>query len=313
MSGFQRGFGAMREAIEAGKSGSSGSPAAGGGFISNYFSWKEGESKIVRFLDPDPIIAEFYDWILANDGKTKNFLIDPAKGDLVGKYASPTPGLGWRRDFISGNLEERKKSRRGIGLAVLREEIPAGAGKTEIVDHFYDLEVGGKLYKARYFGIVIQGLNNFWNQIDGFERRYGSITDRDYLIERRGGGLDTRYQIIPMDPVEELRDTEALQKFYGYGKSWPKRPGDDAKAAERQEWDDRFLFCPQTLQQWAEDFSGEERVKHWLTPHGGSASASAAAPAASPTWGSTTDEAQVAVSGDTDFASLKKRLLENRD
>jgi hypothetical protein len=105
-----------------------------------------------------------------------------------------------------------------------------------------------------------------------------------------------------------------VQKFYGYGKPWPKRPADDAKAAERQEWEDRFLFCPQTLQQWAEDFSSEDRIKHWLSPADGSAPPAAApAPAAAPTWGSTTDEAQVAVSGDTDFASLKKRLLENRD
>ena len=309
MSGFNRGFGAMREVLEATKS--SGGDTRSGGYISNYISWKDGDRKIVRFLDNDPIIAEFYDWVLANDGKTKNFLIDPAKGDLIAKYASPTPGVGWRRDFISGNLEKPKTSRKGVGIAVLRDEVPAGNGRTEVVDHFYDLEVGGKLYKARYFGVIIQGLKNFWDQVDGFERRYGSITDRDYLIERRGGGLDTRYQIIPMDPIEELRDTEAVQKFYGYGKPWPKRPSDDAKEADRRDWEDRFLFCPQTLQQWAEDFSSEDRVKHWLgTPEG-------AAPAQEMTksvdWGTPADEAQVAVSGDTDFASLKKRLLENRD
>jgi hypothetical protein len=314
MSGFKKGFGAMREVIEASKGGSD-TNTRSGGYLSNYLSWKAGERKIVRFLDPDPIIAEFYDWILSNDGKTKNFLVDPAKGDLVAKYASASPGLGWRRDFVSGNLEERKVSRKGVGLAVLRDEVPADKGKTEIVDNFYDLEVGGRLYKARYFGIIIQGLNNFWDAIDGFERRYGSITDRDYLIERRGAGLDTRYQIIPMDPEEELRDLDALQKFYGYGKPWPKRPADDASAAEKKEWEERFLFCPQTLQQWAEDFSSEDRVKHWLTPVGGevpAAPAPAEAPA-SPVWGGTTDEAQVAVSGDTDFQSLKKRLLENRD
>lgn len=311
MSGFNRGFGAMREVIEASKG--SDNSSRSGGYLSNYISWKAGERKIVRFLDPDPIIGEFYDWILSNDGKTKNFLIDPAKGDLVAKYASPSPGLGWRRDFISSNLEERKISRKGVGVAVLRDEIAAGKGGTEIVDQFQDLEVGGKLYKARHFGIIIQGLNNFWDAIDGFERRYGSITDRDYLIERRGAGLDTRYQIIPMDPVEELRDIEALQKFYGYGKPWPKRPADDASAAEKKEWEERFLFCPQTLQQWAEDFSSEDRVKHWLTPQGGAPAPVTTPAAASPTWGGTTDEAQVAVSGDTDFQSLKKRLLENRD
>jgi hypothetical protein len=320
MSGFKTGFGALREVIEASKAGPAGGGNSPGGYLSNYISWKAGERKIVRFLDDDPIIAEFYDWILTNDGKTKNFLIDPAKGDLVAKYASASPGLGWRRDFLSGNLDERKVSRKGIGLAVLRDEAPSGKGGTEVVDHFYDLELPnspGKKFRARYFGIIIQGLNNFWDQVDGFERRYGSITDRDYLIERRGAGLDTRYQIIPLDPVEELRDVESVQKFYGYGKPWPKRPQDDASAKDREEWEDRFLYCPQTLQQWAEDFSSEDRVKHWLTPVGGSADTFSSPPAAAgtkaPSWGSTTDEAQVAVSGDTDFSSLKKRLLENRD
>ena len=110
-----------------------------------------------------------------------------------------------------------------------------------------------------------------------------------------------------------------MHKFYGYGKPWPKRPQDDATAQEREEWEDRFLYCPQTLQQWAEDFSSEDRVKHWLTPVGGAADTFSSPPAAAaagtkaPSWDSSTDEAQVAVSGDTDFSSLKKRLLENRD
>jgi len=302
----------MREVIEAAKV--SDTSSGSGGYLNKYISWKAGERKVVRFLDNDPIIAEFYDWILSNDGKTKNFLIDPAKGDLVAKYASPSPGLGWRRDFKSGNLEERKISRKGVGIAVLRDEVPAGNGTTEVVDNFYDLEVGGKLYKARYFGVIIQGLNNFWDQIDGFERRYGSITDRDYLIERRGGGLDTRYQVIPMDPVEELRNPEALHKFYGYGKPWPKRPEDDATAEERKAWEERFLSCPQTLQQWAEDFSSEDRVKHWLTPVEGDTAPAAPVITKAPGWAGPGDEAQqVSVSDDTDFASLKKRLLEDRD
>lgn len=301
----------MRETMEAAKSAA---PARAGGYLNNFISWSDGEQKILRFLDNDPISGQFYDWILTNDGKTKQFLIDPAKGDLVGKYASPTPGLGWRRDFISGNLEERKITKRGVGVAVLRDEVPAGSGKTEIVDHFYDLEIGGKAYKARYFGIIIQGWNNFWNQIDGFAMRYGSITDRDYLIERKGSGLDTRYHIIPMDPIEELRDIEAVQEFYGYGKPWPKRPEDNASEAEKKAWEERFLFCPQTLQGWADDFSSEDRVKHWLTPTGGTpVPASEPKTASSSSWGASTDEAQVSVSGDTDFASLKKRLLDNRD
>lgn len=313
MSGFKTGFGAMREVFEANKSGASGGGNSPGGYLNNYLSWKAGDSKIVRFMDDDPITADFYEWVLSNDGKTKNFLIDPAKGDLVAKYASPTPGIGWRRDFISGNLEERKVSRKGIGVAVLRDEVPAkGKTGTEIVDHLYDLELSSGKYPARYFGVIIQGLNNFWDQLEGFAARYGSITDRDYLIERRGAGLDTRYQIIPMDPIEELRDSEAVKKHYGYGKPWPRRPQDGAPADEMREWEERFLYCPQTLQQWAEDFSSEDRVKHWLSPLDGSPAPAAAPPKASP-WGSPSDEAQVSPSEDTDFASLKKRLLENRD
>lgn len=306
---MQTGFGAIREALDAGKT----RPTGGGDYSPrlSYISWKAGDTKILRFLDNDPIVAEMHDFISTNDGRTRSFLIDPAKEDYVAKYASPEPGLGWRVDWLTKDLVERKPRKIGIGVAVLRDEVPAGGGHTKVVDAMRDVEVNGKTYSGRTFGVIQQSLRNFWAQLQAFEGRYGTMCDRDYLIERKGDGFDTEYHFIPLDPIDELRDLESLQRFYGYGKPWPQRPEDNATEADKKAWEERFLYCPQTLPQWAEDFSSEDRAKALLLPKDGStAAAPAPPPAAASSWGSQSDEAQV--SSSTDFASLKNRLLESR-
>lgn len=304
------GMQAMQEAIKEGKA--TAAANLGGGFY-NYFNWKNGDRKIVRFLTDDVITAEFAEWIFTNDGKTKNFLIDPAKGDLLAKHASANPGLGWRRNPKTQQLEERVLRKLSVGAAVLRDEVPDGKGGTTVIDHTYDIDVGGTNYPARWFGVVQQSHSNFWHQISGFFNRYSTITDRDYEISRSGTQFETKYQIVPLDPDEDLRDLANLQTFYGYGRPWPKKPEDGEKdPAVLEAYKERFMFCPMTLAQWADYFSGEDRVKHWLTPRANTPQSSGLDEFHQDTTHNSADEAQATMSGDTTFASLKEKLLKNK-
>ncbi|QDH91793.1 hypothetical protein SEA_PHRAPPUCCINO_118 [Mycobacterium phage Phrappuccino] len=326
---MQSGFASLQKAIEESKNNGDFS----GGSLS-YFSWKDKDRKFVRFLTDAVITADFHEFIITNDGKTKSFLIDPDKGDFVAKYASPVPGLGWRQDFKTKQAAERKPSKKTVGVAVLRDRVPVEGGGFEMVDVLIDADDNGTAVRGRSFGLITQSHGNFWKSLIGYFELYGTICDRDYMIVREGSGTDTSYTITPVDPIPELKDIAVVQEFYGYGRPWNK---DDPE---------RFLFCPQTLEEWADYYSGEERAKHWLEPKDGTAVAPqgpapslsapvvstatgapvvhqqqvpAPAPAFTPAFVPTgADEAQagpapaVAVGGNTEFAGLRARLLDKK-
>lgn len=266
-----------------------------------YFSWKDKDRKVVRFLTDDVITAEFHEFIITNDGKTKSFLVDPAKGDFVAKYQSPVPGIGWRMDYKTKAPAELKPTTKTVGLAVLRDRVPRAGGGFDVVDVMGDVEFKGEKFPARTFGLITQSHGNFWKSLIGYFGLYGTLMDRDYLIERKGGGVDTEYVIVPLDPVEELKDPAVLHEFYGYGRPWN---GEDPE---------RFLFCPQTLAEWADYYSGEERAQHWLVDTNTAAinSPDSTAPSFVNT-AVTDDEAQAAPAqpaANTQFATLRSKLL----
>lgn len=308
---FQSGMAHLQEAIEAGKRKAE-QAGAGAGSGLNYFNWNDGDKKILRFMADDMITGEFYDFIVDKDGKTKNFLVDPADPDRLSRYRSATPGIGWRKPWNSNTLEDPKPITRAVCVAVLRQEVQnAETGKLEVQDFLYDREVDGKTYTSRWFGLVQQGINNFWHTLAvSCFKRFGSIATMDYEITREGKGLDTKYSIIPLPEIPELNTPEAVRGFYFYGETWD--PKDEM----------RFLKCPQTTAQWAAYFSGEERHKHWLTP-GTTTAAATSIPSLSGGLGefhpSTTsnpegaDEAQAgpppAGGSRTDFGSLAETLL----
>ena len=310
MSSFNTGLGALQSAIaEAEKRAEAAKSGNFGGSL-GYFTWKNGESRILRFLTDDIITADFYDFIVDKTGKTKNFMVDPADPDRLQRYMSPTPGIGWKKEFKSGALVEPTPRKLGVGVAVEREEVRGPDGKLVLEDK--RTEDGG-----RYFGIVQQSVTNFWHTLaTSVFKRYGTICDRDFEIERQGDGFNTKYSIVPTDVDPDLNSVEAVHQFYFYGQPWDKN---DPQAN---------LKCPQTLQQWAEYFSGEERYKFWLTPDDETPAwlrtGVSLAGAAAPTGGSgldefkasttqnpdpTADEAQVSAPAATSFGSLKDTLL----
>src|SRR5579875_1026538 len=158
MPSFLSGMDHMQQAIEAGKrrATSGDGPAGGLGSTLNYFSWKSGDKKVIRFLADDMITGDFYDFILNKDGKTSNFMVDRDDPDRLKRYMSATPGIGWKQPYKSTKLEEPKTVKRGVCVAVLRQEIPdpERPGKTKVVDYLFDRDVDGEMLPSRWFGIV---------------------------------------------------------------------------------------------------------------------------------------------------------------
>jgi hypothetical protein len=281
--------------------------AGGGGFTPgsalNYLKWEAGEKKVLRFLADDMITADFYDFILTADGKTQNFMVDPNDPGRLDRYRSATPGIGWRKPFNSSTLEEPKLTKRGVCVAVLREEIrDAETSKLQTRDYLYDREFDGKTYPSRYFVIVQQGINNFWRPLAALHKRYGSLATIDIEITREGADKDTIYSPIPLPEDPALADKQAVLDFYFYGQPWD--PNDEQ----------RFLKCPQTTKGWAQYFSGEERYRRYLAPNAAAPSSSATSGGLGEFHPATTanpvaDEAQAMATSGTTFDSLADTLL----
>jgi len=283
----------------------------------NFFTWKDGQSKILRFLDDEILTGDFYQSIATNNEKvqTMDFLQDPEGPDWVAKYG------GRQKEWGTGNLITPKLRTLGVGVAVLRSEVPSRErpGKLDVIDEEAVAEHDGKKFSALTFGVVKLPFPTFWDQLIGMTSRYGTICDRDYEITRIGADKTTKYKIAPIDPsgqpeLEDLRDPEAVRKRYGYG------------VAFNETDPNRFLRCPLTLDQWIEDYASEKRAKFWLNG-AGSVQYPDAQPAVTesyttrdrttgpssgerPPWGGNddADEAQPVPSGASGFAGVRDQL-----
>jgi len=156
----------------------------------NWFYWKAGETKAIRFLtDADNIlVVPVHENVPTHDGKTKTFVC--------------------RKAFdASCELCDNKVYRRDVGYAaaVLREEVRDESGKVtgyRDVTDTYETEEDGKTVTKRkpYVGIVSQGMRNFWNQIAVISEKYGDLRGREIEIIRQGAGTDTTYMAFALDP-----------------------------------------------------------------------------------------------------------------
>jgi len=222
-----------------------------------YCNWKPDETKVIRFLTdvPDIITVDFYEYIVDSTGKTQNFIVYPDLHDGVGEDYVLKYGGKMHEKGLVGELIDPIPRTRTVAIAVMREEAPKTVDGKTVIDYqdvIEEIDVQGEKYPARQFVIIKQAHKNFWQPLVGFWDEYETLCDRDYKITRVGTTTDTTYQIVPKreDPNFNLEEHYA---FYGYGK-----PRDEKDP-------DRFLFCPQTLPEWAEYYGGEERVKFFLT------------------------------------------------
>lgn len=232
------GFDAVEAAIKKANESS-----GGGNFLSNIY-WKDGDRKVVRFLpavNPDGTInksgvvhvRDFYEFVNINDGKSKRDFIKPLEGP---DYVAENIQMQYKNG--PGKIKARSM---GVGLVVLREEVegvgPDGQRTWTYRDAEKEIEREGKAMRVKQYGVIKQTNKLFWAHMVDLNMRFGSICDRDFIITRRGGGLDTVYSMIPANPVPEL-DTEA-------------------KVAAA-------YSPPMTLQEWVDDLASQERAKALL-------------------------------------------------
>lgn len=284
---MRSGFGEIKKTVEKQKAGFT--PPTG---KLNYFSLDAGEVVVVRFLDDEPVTAKFYEWIINNQGKTSEFICAPDlyqydpdwKGeDWVKKWTSDTPGIGWTKKYKSDELILPKLADRTVGIAVLQEADPDNPGKYR--DVLEQIESEGEQVIALHFMLVRQALSNFWDQMVGYHGLYGTICDRPYRIERKGGDVRTTYQAIGLNPDPDWNydgsSLQALQAYYGYGVKLKQEKDDNGKvtgvsvtkpegaAFEGTDytWENRHLYCPQTVKDWCANRASEEFAEYWLNPN----------------------------------------------
>lgn len=300
---FRTGFGEVEKAAEEAKGGYSGRLG--------FFGLKDGESVILRFLSDDPLTTKFYEYVQGSDGKSTSFIVAPDLyaedpdwdgEDWVLKYGGKT------KEYGSTELTDPKPVTRTVNVAVIREEVlddtATGRRKTKTQDKLSSFEnKDGVKFDCREFIVVRQSYKNFWASLVECFHEYGTICDRDYKITRRGGDKGTVYNIIPRDEDPDF-DLADLHARYGYG---------TGKTVDGEEITpdnpDRFLYCPQTLVEWAEEMASEERAKHFLGNVKADASSRRSGGSGGDSWrGSDDDEANAAPAPASDASALRARL-----
>lgn len=310
--GGRKGLAAVEKAVESSK-------ATGTYSRLNFLGLGEGESIIVRFLTDidDVVTVKMYELIYGPNGKPSGFVYapdwfeeEPDKAvDWVKKFGGKQREKGTTGDPVDPKLTERT-----IAIAVEREEVPVdgedGKRRKKTQDKFVKVPTknDGEL-EGRNFILVKQAHKNFWVHLVQYFHEFGTLCDRDYKITRTGKGFDTSYSIIPKTPDEDWDESGsslvALKERYGYG-TGKDIDGNDL-AADSEE---RFFYCPQTLDDWCDYWASEEAAKKFLT---GDPKEEAVARRENNSGGGYTsddpDEAQVAPSSSGSSASkLRERL-----
>lgn len=216
--------------IRRGGEGAEAAAASGGKFARlNYMSIDEGKSLVVRFITDSP------DWWYIKQHPsvpTKN-----APADYKGTWPPAMPAVCRHDEAFKGiytdcyicdlpimnprdTSKPLKSALRVWALAVEREAV-VEAGVTKgyktvmeevAVRDEKGEETGHKITQPKIL-VVNFGMKNFFQGLQGIYGLFQTVTDRDMNIRRTGSGLDTDYQIIPLDPIETPEGRLAGPKF----------------------------------------------------------------------------------------------------
>jgi len=204
---LKKGMAAVRESIERSQRSSGPKTYT----ETNWFYWKAGDNKALRFLTDanDIYVVPVHENVPTHNGMKKSFVcrsVFDAPCELCAR-GKDQPG-SYRRDV-------------GYGVAVAREEVYEMVdGERKLTGYrdvttTYETVVDGKTVtkKKPWVGIVSQGMRNFWNQIAVISEKYGSLRDREIEIQRMGTGTDTTYMAfaLPEKPIEGI--DERYSKF----------------------------------------------------------------------------------------------------
>lgn len=228
------GMGAVEKTAEKQASGGGG----GGAYLQSIYwqdkanSSQDDREKVVRFLTDDIVTAKVYGFVKGGPKHTGRDFIAP--GSLVDEDG--TPNFDWVPDARDYFLEtgamipdfngkptpaDKLAKEQAFGLVVLREEVQAEVDgrrrnivQDKIVHREWEKDGETKSYDGPVYGFVKQGFPNFWQTLVGFYNRYGTLTDRDYVITRKGNDKNTKYHIVPLDKDPELETPEQLKERY---------------------------------------------------------------------------------------------------
>lgn len=207
----RHGLGAVKNSMESSSSGD---------FVSiPYIGWETGEEKIIRFLteDDDVLVLATHNWLTRTDGKGKWGSAICRMDSFIGGDSCPLCDANFRpsdRVFTlaverEGVFEEEEFTKPG-GSKGHRRRLVGLKTKTRTEKIKNDKDEEEEVVVPDY-GIIQAGMKNFFSTLVGYCEDYGTLVDRDYKIKRIGSGIDTIYQIQPLEPVEV--DLEKIRSF----------------------------------------------------------------------------------------------------
>lgn len=155
-----------------------------------YFRLKDGESAVVRFLEEGNELHWAWVHQLPPTGTNKFGVKIPCRdqgedGEPIGE---PCPGCerGDKRTF------------QGVVNLIWRDApvFERDESNRLVRDNFNKPVISGK---ADAVGLWIAGVTVF-EDLEDLDSTYHGLASRDFLVKRRGDGLNTRYTISPADP-----------------------------------------------------------------------------------------------------------------
>lgn len=128
--------------------------------------------------------------------------------DERGDYKSP-PVRVWAlacvREPMIATQEMIDASNGEIPQGKLGQRIGHKDGTRDVDEVDEKGEPTGKKRKEKRIVVVNQGVKNFFSYVQGIASYHGTVCDRDIVITRRGTGIKTEYNVVPLDQTPELQ------------------------------------------------------------------------------------------------------------
>lgn len=196
-----------------------------------WFKLDDGDKIILRFLTDSP------EWIFVkqhNSVPTKNAPKKNSDGtEYTGKWPAAMTAVcrhdpaftGMYTDCVICDLpilnprdqKPIKQALRVWALAAVREEVREDGIVTGYKDEEIEYTVkdgdNDVTKKGKRIVVVNQGMQNFFASLQGVYGLNGTICDRDFIVQRKGEGLDTDYTLFAPDRTKG--EDPSNEKFWG--------------------------------------------------------------------------------------------------
>ncbi len=212
---YRRGYAAVEESIEAANAAGDFTPFTLTHPIQALWNmtWKDGETKVVRFLTDGVITIGFHNFIQTRDGKRAEF-VDTSQ--LQGELQRP--------DWIAAHIKDEKgkplrPTNQTIGIVVERKLNPDTREWEDVTAEFEvpsnpdDANSEKVTVEWPRFWVIKQGIR-FWSQVDAYWSDLGTTTDRNFKIKRTGSSAqNTNYTVMP-DLKDDGATAASLAELY---------------------------------------------------------------------------------------------------